>query len=398
MIRITYRALLLVAALVTITAASIRLNADTGMCGGANITLPFTDVAGNVFFCQIAEAYFSGLTNGTTATTYSPNLNVTRDQMAAFTTRTLDQSLNRGKARAALGHWWTTTPRYDDGFGVTPIGIEPADVAFDGADLWVADAGGETVTRVRASDGRVLETWTGAINPVGVLVALGRVFVTGQTAPGKLYMIDPSQPAGAVTTVATLGNSPGSITFDGSRIWVGHTQPGLGLSIITPKATLPWDVTPVSADPDFYFRCLIYDGSNIWATDFGGRLLKLDNNGAIIATIIIPGNPALITFDGTNIWVPRLTGNAVSVVRASTGAILANFTGNGLNFPFGSAFDGERILITNEEGHSVSLWKASDFTPLGSYSTGTQGRPLHACSDGLNFWITLVDSGKLARF
>ncbi len=47
--------------------------ADTGTCGGAMVTLPFTDVAGNIFFCQIAEAYFSGLTNGTTPTTYSPS-------------------------------------------------------------------------------------------------------------------------------------------------------------------------------------------------------------------------------------------------------------------------------------------------------------------------------------
>jgi hypothetical protein len=388
----------LFAAMMIATFASIRLTADIGMCGGTNITVPFTDVAGNIFFCEIAEAFFSGLTYGTTATTFSPGSTVTRDQMTAFTTRTLDQSLNRGKSRAALGRWWTPTPQYDNGIGVTPIGVEPAGISFDGADLWVADAGGDTVTRVRASDGRVLEKWTGAINPVGVLVALGRVFVTGQTFAGKLYMIDPSQTAGAVTTVADLGNSPGCITFDGSRIWVGYTHPGGGLSIITPKATFPWDVTNVTADPDFFFRGFIYDGFNIWATDFGDRLLKLDSNGAILATVNILGNPALMTFDGTNIWVPRLTGNAVSVVRASTGEILANFTGNGLNFPFAAAFDGERILITNQNGHSVSLWKATDFTPLGNFPTGTQGRPDEVCSDGLNFWITMVDSGVLARF
>ena len=45
------------------------LRADTGTCGGASNALPFLDVAGNQFFCQIAEAFFSGLTNGTSATT-----------------------------------------------------------------------------------------------------------------------------------------------------------------------------------------------------------------------------------------------------------------------------------------------------------------------------------------
>jgi hypothetical protein len=85
-------------------------------------------------------------------------------------------------------------------------------------------------------------------------------------------------------------------------------------------------------------------------------------------------------------------------VRASSGAILATLTGNGLNAPNGSAFDGERILITNQAGSSVSLWKAADLTPLGSVSTGPDTGPYGACSDGSQFWITLIGTGKLARF
>jgi hypothetical protein len=86
---------------------STRLPADTGMCGDAMITVPFTDVMGSIFFCSIAEAYFSGLTNGTTPTTYSPSNPVTRDQMAAFVTRTQDSALRRGSRRAALNQWAT---------------------------------------------------------------------------------------------------------------------------------------------------------------------------------------------------------------------------------------------------------------------------------------------------
>jgi hypothetical protein len=77
-------------------AASSRLNADTGTCGGASVTLPFVDVSGgSIFFCSIAEAYFSGLTIGTDPTHYSPAANVPREQMAAFVTRTMDQSVER---------------------------------------------------------------------------------------------------------------------------------------------------------------------------------------------------------------------------------------------------------------------------------------------------------------
>src|SRR6185295_1812224 len=142
---------------VTLTAASNRLFADTSTCGGASVTLPFTDVpAGNSFFCSIAAAYFAGLTNGTTATTYSPSGNVVREQMAAFVSRTLTQSLRRGSRRAALDQW--ATPTSIPFTAKTTVGDRPVRIKSDGADLWVVNGNGDSVSRVRASDGKLLDT------------------------------------------------------------------------------------------------------------------------------------------------------------------------------------------------------------------------------------------------
>src|SRR5882762_2310545 len=106
--QIRHRSLLLAAAIVTLALCSRLIQADTSTCGGASITLPFTDVqASNVFFCSIAEAYFSGLTNGTSPTTYNPSDPVAREQMAAFITRTHDSAIKRSSRRAALQQWWT---------------------------------------------------------------------------------------------------------------------------------------------------------------------------------------------------------------------------------------------------------------------------------------------------
>jgi len=91
----------------------------------------------------------------------------------------------------------------------------------------------------------------------------------------------------------------------------------------------------------------------------------------------------------------------VTVVRATgglSGTVLATLSGNGLSGSTMAAFDGERILITNTGGNSVSLWRASDLTPLGAFSTGTNTGPFGACSDGVNFWITLNKADMLARF
>src|SRR5947207_4181958 len=106
------RTVLLISLIVNLTAISGNLQADSGNCGGATVTLPFNDVTSSPFFCQIASAYFSGLTNGTSATAYSTTENVTREQMAAFITRTMYQSLKRSSERAVTEKSWAPQNAY----------------------------------------------------------------------------------------------------------------------------------------------------------------------------------------------------------------------------------------------------------------------------------------------
>jgi len=394
------RALLLAVTIVVITTASTRLKADTGTCGGASITLPFTDVpSSNIFFCSIAEAFFAGLTNGTDPTHYSPAANVPREQLSAFVTRTLDKSLVRSSRRVALDQLWTT--QGSNNLALTDVGNFPFLVKSDGVDLWVANWGDWTVTRVRASDGRVLETWTGAQAARGVLCAMGKVFITGYAAPGILMQIDPTQPAGEVGAISFhIGNAPQGIAYDGQKIWTANQSGSVSIVTLDPTIT----VTTVSTGFGIPVG-IIYDGTNMWVTDSStgvvDKLRKLDSSGAILMSVDVGDDPEFPAFDGTNIWVPNFLSSTITVVRATgslTGTVLATLSGNGLNKPRQAAFDGQRMLVTNNNGDSVSLWNATDFTPIGTFSTPAGGSPLGACSDGLNFWVTLQNGAKLARF
>ncbi len=360
-------------------------SALVGVCG------PFTDVAADTFCPFVLEIFTLGITTGTSPTTYDPASNVSRLQMAAFLSRTVDGVLKRGSRRAALDQFWT--PQNDTVLGLTTVST-PRLLKSDGLDIWVAN--GNSVSRVRGADGKLLETWTGATNAFGVLVAMGRVFAPGATSPGSLYGIDPSQPAGAVTTVAsTLGNGPLGIAFDGSRIWTVNNP--ASVSIVTPGATIPWTVTTVTTGFNHPVG-ILYDGANIWVSDLvANTLLKVDSSGAVLQTVTVDSNPQLPVFDGANIWVPSFGPNSVSVVRSSSGAVLQTLTGNGLSSPRVAAFDGQRVLVTNL-GDSISLWKAADLTPLGSFPTGAGTGPYGACSDGVNFWIALNAANKIARF
>ena len=361
-----------------------------GVCG------PFTDVAADAFCPFVLEIFYLGITTGTTPTTFDPTSAVTRLQMAAFLSRTVDRTLLRGSRRAALDQFWTT--QNATVLGLTTVGGNPSLLASDGADIWVANNGG-TVSRVRASDGRLLETWTGAAGAVGVVVAAGRVVVSGSLGPGRLYAINPAQPAGAVTVVATnLGEFPNGIAFDGASVWAANVGPPGSVSKITPAAAPPWTVTTVTAGFS-HPEGALYDGTNVWVTDHGAAtLLKLDSSGGILQTVTLGGQVTLPSYDGTNIWVPNATLNAVSVVRASNGVVLQTLTGNGVTGPNAAAFDGQRVLVLNYSNDTVSLWKAADLTPLGSFATPIGGSPYGACSDGVNFWITLNTGAALARF
>ena len=360
-----------------------------GVCG------PFTDTAADAFCPFVLEIFTLGITTGTTPTTYAPGDSVTRLQMAAFLSRAVDRALSRGSRRAVSERFWS--PRSAGSLGLTTIPSNPLMIACDGADVWIAHSAPGLVSRVRGSDGKLLETWTGATLAFLPLVAMDGVFVAGGGNTGALYRILPNQPAGSVTTVATLGSYPAGIAFDGARIWTANIGSG-SVSIVTPGASLPWTVTNVTAG----FSApngLAYDGANMWVTDFTeGTIFKLNENGGILKTVLVGTAPHRPVFDGTSIWVPNRDSDSVTVVRASNGAVLATLTGNGLKGPDSAAFDGERVLVTDALGDAVSLWKAADLTPLGALATGASTTPRGVCSDGLNFWFTLSDIQSLARF
>jgi hypothetical protein len=352
---------------------------------------PFTDAAADSFCPLVLEIFYLGITTGTTATTFDPSANVSRLQMAAFLSRTVDGVLGRGNRRAALKQFWTN--QGGASLGSSTISLTSSGAGLlesDGTDIWVPTTV-PSVARLRGSDGKFLETWTGNAG-FGVLSAMNRIFLT---APNSLLRIDAAGPVGSPTGVATLGGDAHGIAFDGGRIWTANLSPS-SVSIVTPGATLPWTVTTVTTGSAVVGA--LYDGANVWVTDaVAGTLLKLSSAGAVLQTVTVGSGPQFPVFDGTNIWVPTLPGT-VSVVRASSGAVLATLTGNGLAGSTQAAFDGQRILVTNENNDTVSLWKAANFSVIGSFSTGVGSAPYGACSDGTSFWIGLHGANKIVRF
>jgi DNA-binding beta-propeller fold protein YncE len=221
--------------------------------------------------------------------------------------------------------------------------------------------------------------------------------VTAAKSPGALYSIDPLRnPGQVITHLGGFGDSPEGITIDGSYIWTANTGGSVSRFDLDGN-TLTISITMGFSSP----RGILFDGVSLWVTDVGDNMLKrLDSNGNVAQNVPVGGAPAFPVFDGSNIWVPNSNDSTITVVRARDGMVLATLAGNGLKGPAHASFDGERILVTNFSGNSLSLWKASDMTPIGNiptFSAIDNPGPWGVCSDGINFWITLLNTNELLR-
>jgi DNA-binding beta-propeller fold protein YncE len=391
-----FRRLVVVAGLGVATTMSIAPVQAT-LCGGVDYPFPYTDVSavGAAFCPGIMEAYVTGVSKGTSPTTFSPNETVTRVQMTTFLQRSLDQGLTRASRRAALNQWWT--PQNTNAMQMIYLG-GPQWCAADGENIWITNS--MQIIELQASSGKVIGLWSEAFASAGILVAAGKVFVTGDGNPGSLYVIDPTHPLFAVTVAdSLLGGGTTGITFDGTHLWTANTFGSV--SIITPQATTPYPATTVKTGFASPYG-ILYDGAHIWVTDFtAGTLLKLDPSGTTLQTVTVGAGPQAPGFDGTNIWVPNSGSNSITVVQASTGTVvdtIAATASNLLNGPSAATFDGERVLVTNAAGNTVSMFKAADLSFIANVATGSATTPLGACSDGINFWVPLPGTGNMLRF
>ncbi len=113
-----------------LAAASLLFGAGSALIGTCG---PFTDVTDAAFCPFVLEIFTLGITTGTTPTTYDPAIAVSRLQMAAFLSRTVDGVLRRGSRRSAMDQFWT--PQDSVALGLTSVGNGPALLKSDGADI-----------------------------------------------------------------------------------------------------------------------------------------------------------------------------------------------------------------------------------------------------------------------
>ncbi|PYT01972.1 MAG: hypothetical protein DMF63_03820 [Acidobacteria bacterium] len=255
----------------------------------------------------------------------------------------------------------------------------PGGIAFDGTNIWVANGGNNTVTKLRASDGVVLGVFPINGNATNVVFDGGNIWVTSSSA-GTVIKLRASD--GALLGTFPVVNPPTVMAFDGENIWVASVSPSLRKLRASDGALL--GTFPVGLNP----RAIAFDGANIWTTNINNdSVTKLRaSDGAVLDTFAVSGRPAALAFDGANIWVGKqgngVEGPSIIKLRASDGAAQALYP---IGFaPFGMVFDGSNIWVTG--GGGVLKLQGSDGTHLGTFSPATSSFGIGF--DGANIWLS----------
>ncbi len=293
------------------------------------------------------------------------------------------------------------------------VGYQPTGVTFDGANIWVANSSGNTMTEIQPNNGNVLGTFPTGSYPTGVAFDGVNIWIACNGAGSGNTMTVLSAATGQqlpFSPVPTGGNNPREVVFDGQNVWVANSAsntvskvqagngPGSGTLLGTfavgagPDA-LAFDgsnvwvsnrdtnsVTKLQASTGKVLGTytvgsgpfgIAFDGSHIWVAVSGTRVTELALDGSVLRTVPVANGASGVGFDGVYIWVASQNSHTVTKILASSGRVLDTISVSGN--PWGLAFDGANIWVSNFAGSNV--WKLSAFPGTASRPSGSASTP-----------------------
>jgi len=227
-----------------------------------------------------------------------------------------------------------------------PVGTNPRGVAFDGEHIWVANSGDNSVSKIDIVTNAVVETVPVGDNPRGVAFDGTHIWVINFN-DNSVSKIDIA--TNAVVETVHVGEKPRGVAFDGVHIWVANFN-GNSVSKVDIHTNKVVATVSVGEKP----RRVVFDGAHIWATNSGdNNLSKIDIvTDAVVATVSVGISPRGVAFDGTHIWIVNSDDNSISKMDIVTNAVVATVPVG--EKPRGVAFDGTHIWVANSEDNSVT--------------------------------------------
>ena len=274
------------------------------------------------------------------------------------------------------------------GVQTLPAGVSPQGIVFDGTNIWVGGNG--SLIEYSVMDGNIIvnntgDWWVNCTTSFGVagMASDGTNIWAANGSGNSVTKLKASD--GSFVGSYSVGTPPQGIAFDGTNVWVATWSSNNVTKLNASDGSL---VGSYSAG--ITTNGVAFDGTNIWVTAWStNSVTKLSPSGAVLGTYGVGAQPTAIAFDGTHIWVTNYNGSNVTKLTAS-GSFVGNYT-VGTN-PRGIAFDGTNMWVANYGSNSVTKL-GLDGTVLGTYSVGSN--PCGIAFDGANIWVTNIGSNSV---
>lgn len=230
---------------------------------------------------------------------------------------------------------------------LTALPRAPAAVASGMGALWVADASGETVSRVDPKNGDVVDRIHVAGEPGSIAAGGGAIWVAS-TVGGTISRIDPNTDT-LTQTVHVGGASAAAVSFGGGNVWVADPTDQrlieLAASTGSIRRTLTLDLRPTTL--------AVGDGA-IWVGDQSANLVEQVSvrSGAALASVHVGNGPAALALGAGGVWVANALDGTVSRIRPETGAVVATIpVGSG---PSSLVVAGRAVWAANQYSGTVA--------------------------------------------
>jgi sugar lactone lactonase YvrE len=352
-----------------------------------------------------------------------------------------------------------STPGHADKTGSDASFNASSGIATDGTNLYVADTGNNTIRKIVIATG-VVTTLAGTASAVGHADGTGPAasfnIPSGIATDGaNLYVADTGNntirkivtATGAVTTLAgtasTSGysdgvgsaasfSSPHGITTDGTHLFVADTYYNLIREIVIATRQVTTilsldDSTPITlhgSDDGIASAASFYqpfglttDGTNLYVADYrNGRIRKVVIATGAVTTLACPvlsfAAPTGITTDGTNLYVVDTSTNSILKVAPATGAVTPLVgTAAGLTRPYGITTDGTNLFVADTGSNTIKkiviatgavTVLAGETGTSGSADTGTGvtalfNSPYGITTDGTNLYVADTENNTIRK-
>jgi hypothetical protein len=283
----------------------------------------------------------------------------------------------------------------------------PAAVLFDGAHIWVANYTANTLTEINAANGAFIRTAGGASlsGPVALAFDGKHIWVASQNNNAVVeFRASDGSLVNSYSGAAYRFSGPHSLAFDGTHIWVANYANASVTVLNAGDGSFVKNLTGAGfnfSGPDSIIFTKVSQAEGvgvIWVANGGDNsITELTTFGAVIARLTASAYgfslPEGLAYDGTNIWVANFTGNSVTEVNAASDQWVRTADGGtfGLDLPDQIVIAGSRPWVISDFAGLTEL--PGDPPPGVSNATGSSGAAIHGCVNAKTRTLTVPKTG-----